>query len=209
MATLQQKTLKVRRPSKEREAQDTSDTIQDIIEAIGEGMFDPYLDILFKAFDDRIQKSQGEERTEPLIRDREEKLRPMKTEPVPVIPVEGRHYRLRGAKYANVVVMYLEMAGWADNDAKSTALVKVEAIAGNDRVTAGLAYNVPLKALEEIPEVKRVRGTTDAGLDVEEESKPTPYGHAKCRKCGDPVDYSGRGRPRAFCDSCIKNIHKR
>lgn len=181
--------LKVRRPSPEREAEDTLDTVEKIVSAIGEGVFDAYLDVIFKAFDDRIKKSLEEEGDGELpTRDRSEKLRPMRADRAPVIPVEGRHYRLRGEKYKGAVVVYMEMAGF---NTRGVAMVLVEAITGNDLVVSAQQYKVPLTALEEIPDMK---------------SKPLPNisDAPKCRKCGNPVKYSGRGRPRSFCDDCLK-----
>jgi hypothetical protein len=181
--------LKVRKPSKEREAEDTFETVQEIVAAIGEGIFDPYIDVIFKAFDERIRKSQEEDGDGELpTRERSEKLRPMRAEREAIIPVEGRHYRLRGEKYKGAVVMYIEMAGF---NSRGAALVLVEAITNNDIVTTGQRYKVPLLALEEIPDMK---------------SKPLPNisDTPKCRKCGEPVKYSGRGRPRSFCDNCLK-----
>lgn len=180
--------LKVRRPSKERESEDTLDTVEEIVGAIEEGVFDAHLDVIFKAFDERIKKSQEEEGDGELpTRDRSEKLRPMRVERAPVGLVEGRHYRLRGEKYKGAIVMYLEMAGV---NSRGAALVLVEAITGNDIVTSAQQYKVPLIALEEIPDVK---------------SKPLPniQDAPKCRQCGEPVKYSGRGRPRNFCDKCL------
>lgn len=182
--------LKVRRPSKEREAEDTLETVQEIITALSEGMFDAYLDVIYKAFDDRIRKSQEEDGDGelPTTRDRAEKLRSIRTEREPVIPVEGRQYRLRGEKYQGVIVMYMEMAGVNNRGA---AMVLVEVIVGNGDQTVGRQYKVPLIALEEIPDMK---------------SKPLPNipDAPKCRRCGEPVAYSGRGRPRSFCDNCLK-----
>lgn len=183
---VQQKTLKVRRPSREREAQDVAETVRDVVAAIREGMFDPYLDVLFKAFDDRIQKYQGEERDELPTRDRGDKLRPMKSAPVAVEPVAGRLYRIRGNRYAGVVVEYLEEA---ERGRIGVPTAMVRARVGNDAVKTGNLYKVPLIALEE-----------DADA-VDSSSRP-PYGHTTCRKCGKNVEYSGKGRPRAFCDAC-------
>lgn len=189
--------LKVRKPSADRGAEDILETVQEIVSAITEGYFDPYIDVLWKAFDDRIRKSQEEDGDgEVPIRDRAEKLRPMRIERDPVIPAEGKHYRLHGEKYSGVAVMYIEMAGFNNRGA---AMVLVEVVVGNNGtgrenpLITGQRYKVPLIALEEIPDVKKPN--TPA---------PNPYGHAKCRKCGKPVDYSGRGRPRNFCDNCLR-----
>lgn len=182
--------LKVRKPSKEREAEDTYETVQEIVAAIGEGVFDPYIDVIFKAFDERIRKSQEEDGDGELpARERSEKLRPMRAEREAIIPAEGRHYRLRGEKYQGAVVMYIEMAGF---NSRGAALVLVEAITNNDIVTTGQRYKVPLLALEEIPDMK---STTTA----------LPTKVPLCRKCGNRVNYSGKGRPRSFCDNCLKN----
>lgn len=186
--------LKVRKVSKgkeesgEADAGDVLETVQEIVSAIGEGIFDPYIDVLWKAFDDRIRKSQEEDGDgEVPTRDRAEKLRPMRVEREPVTPGTGRHYRIRGEKYMGAVVMFIEMAGFNNRGA---AMVLVEGVVGNSAVKTGQRYRIPLIALEEIPDVK---------------SKPLPnvQDAPKCRKCGGAVNYSGRGRPRNFCDNCL------
>lgn len=183
------KAVRKPRPPKEEEGEVTLETVQEIIGAIGEGIFDPYIDILWKAFDDRIRKSQEEDGDgEVPTRGRAEKLRPMRVERTPVTPVEGRHYRVRGEKYQGVVVEYIELSGF---NSRGAAMVLVEVITGNLAATDGKRYRIPLIALEEIPDVR---------------SKPLPnlLDVPKCRKCGKPVKYSGRGRPRNFCDDCLR-----
>lgn len=177
----------IRKKPEERTSEDVLDTVQEIIGGIGEGVFDAYLDIMFKAFDDRIRQFQEEDGDGELpTRDRADKLRSMRADRSPVTPVEGRHYRLRGEKYQGVVVMYLDKSGVNDRGAE---MVLVEAITGNKIVTYAQQYKVPLAALEEIPDVK---------------TKPLPdlIDVPRCRKCKEPVEYSGRGRPRALCDNC-------
>lgn len=200
MATTVKLKRPIKKPSADREAESTFETAQEIVAAIEEGVFDPYIDVIFKAFDARIRKSQEEDGDGELpLRERSEKLRPMRVEREAIIPAEGRHYRLRGEKYQGAVVMYIEMAGF---NSRGAALVLVEAITNNDIVTTGQRYKVPLLALEEIPDVKKVSVERNPAHRDNVSLSP-PYGHAKCRKCGNPVDYSGRGRPRSFCDNCL------
>ena len=189
--------LKVRKLDPDDKAVEVAEVVKDIITAIEGGAFDAHIDVLFKAFDDRIRAYQGEEGDGELqTRERADKLRAMRSEPVPVIPAEGRHYRLRGSRYSGVIVMYIEMAG---SDPNEKPLVMVEAVIGspvNGSVKVGQRYKVPLVALEEIEEENKL-----AAFENKKPSK-VPYGHTKCRSCGADIEYSGRGRPKSLCSVC-------
>lgn len=171
----------------DQEEQDLKLTAEAIIQAISEGVFDTHLDLIDKAITDRIRQSQEEEPDEiELRRAPAEKIRVLRSAPPEL--VWNRTYRLRGEKYAGVVVTFLEYVGQANGEIPRA---KVSVDTGNKNVQAGNVYIVPSAALEEIPDLAVVK-------------TKAPYGHSlkPCRQCGEDVEYSGTGRPHTLCKNC-------
>lgn len=178
----------VQSPPQNEEEKELKLASDEIIKAIGEGVFDTHLDLIDKAITTRIRQSQEEDpdEIEPR-RDTVEKIRVLRSSPPEL--VWNRTYRLRGEKYAGVMVSFLDLVGNADGGMPKA---KVTVDTGNQFVSEGKIYMVPAAALEEIPDMV---GTA---------AKDKPYGHSLklCKKCGGDIEYSGTGRPRILCEKC-------
>lgn len=188
---MQSQTVKLKRPaqpSRENEDRDLKQTADELIQAIGEGVFDTHLDLIDKAITERIRKSQEEngDAVEPR-RVASEKIRVLRSAPAELI--WNRQYRLRGEKYAGVVVSFLDLVGQADGGIPKA---RVSVDTGNKNVEEGKTYIVPSAALEDIPEIRNV--------NVPPRLKN--YTLDPCKKCGGAVEYSGKGRPHTLCENC-------
>lgn len=178
------KQVRLKVPPKTREEKtDTELVVQAFVKAIAGGVYDTHLDILFAAVDGRIQESQQEPG------DFVPPRKPTQDE-VPEFARDLR-YSLLGERYSGVVVKFLDYMEPRDGDG-GIRKAKVECIYGNEDVTAGKVYKVPLTAL----------------VEWKEDEKPKPhqpvYGYARgnCRSCGGAVEYNGRGRPPSLCETC-------
>lgn len=193
----QQVKLKTKRVAREQPTQEQEDSSRQtavdlVLQAIAEGEFDTHLDVIFTAVDARIAQYMEENPQDalPTLKDRQERFRTLRREPPQL--VAGKKYRLAGEKYEGVSVSYLGMMERSDGDG-GAAKAKVEIITGNSTVQPGKVYKVPVSALEDIPEMHKPLMAAKFGP-----TRPGPM----CRKCGDPVDYSGKGRPSALCANC-------
>jgi hypothetical protein len=166
-----------------REESSKEEAIQLVLAAIEVGDFDTHLDIIAKAVDDRIRLYQEEDGDgELLTRERAEKMRAMR-KPI-VNPEIGKQYRVRGEKYAGVVVIVV------DNDPEDAGKVVVEFISGHQNAGNGKQYKLPYVALEEIPQMYKTPSND-------------PVKKYICKKCQqNPVPYNGVGRPPSLCESC-------